>query len=75
MLLDEVREVGLFFHDSLHTRAHMLFEFETAWPHLAPGGVLAADDIFQRKHDALPAFARSVGRRFTTFSNLGFVRK
>jgi predicted O-methyltransferase YrrM len=75
MLLGEVREIGLFFHDSLHTRAHMLFELETAWPHLARGGVLAADDVFQRKHDALPAFARSVGRRFTTFSNLGFVRK
>jgi predicted O-methyltransferase YrrM len=75
MLLDEVREIGLFFHDSLHTRAHMLFEFETAWPHLARGGVLAADDVFQRKHDALPAFARSVERRFSTFANLGFVRK
>jgi predicted O-methyltransferase YrrM len=74
-LLDEVGEIGLFLHDSLHTRAHMLFEFESAWPHLARGGVLAADDVFQRKHDALPAFARSVGRRFTTFSNLGFVRK
>jgi predicted O-methyltransferase YrrM len=75
MLLEEVPEIGLFFHDSLHTRAHMLFEFETVWPHLAHGGVLAADDVFQRNHDALPAFARSVGRRFTTFSNLGFVRK
>jgi predicted O-methyltransferase YrrM len=74
-LLDEVGEVGLFFHDSLHTREHMLFEFEAAWPRLAAGGVLAADDVFQRRHDALPAFARSVGRRFTTFSNLGFVRK
>lgn len=74
-LLEELGEVEFFFHDSLHTRGHMLFEFEAVWPHLAPGGVLAADDIFQRKHDALPAFARSVGRSFTTFGNLGFVRK
>jgi hypothetical protein len=53
----------------------MLFEFETAWPGLASGGVLASDDVFQRKHDALPAFGRTVGRSFTTFGNLGFVRK
>jgi predicted O-methyltransferase YrrM len=73
--LEEVGAIELFFHDSLHTREHMLFEFETAWPFLAPGGVLVADDVFQRKHDALPAFARSVGRRFSTFGNLGLVRK
>jgi predicted O-methyltransferase YrrM len=74
-LLAEVGEIELFFHDSLHTREHMLFEFETVWPRLARGGVLASDDVFQRKHDALPAFARSVGRPFSTFGNLGFVRK
>jgi predicted O-methyltransferase YrrM len=74
-LLHEVGEIGLFLHDSLHTREHMLFEFETAWSHLVPGGVLAADDVFQRRHDALPVFARSVGRRFTTFGNLGLIRK
>jgi hypothetical protein len=74
-LLEELGEIDLFFHDSLHTREHMLFEFETAWPHLRAGGLLVADDIFQRKHDALPAFARSVGRRFTTFGNLGIIRK
>ena len=74
-LLQEVRKVDVFFHDSLHTRDHMLFELEAAWPYARPGGVLAADDIFQRRHDALPAFARSVGRSFTTFTSLGFVRK
>jgi len=68
-------EVGLFFHDSAHTREHMLFEFETAWPRIAPGGVLAADDVFQRKHDALPSFARSVGRPWRTFDGLGLIRK
>lgn len=72
--LEEVGEIEIFFHDSLHSREHMLFEFETAWPHLARGGVLVADDVFQRKHDALPAFARQVGRPFSTFGNLGLIR-
>jgi predicted O-methyltransferase YrrM len=74
-VLTETGELGIFFHDSLHTREHMLFEFEAAWPHLVAGGVLVADDVFQRKHDALPEFARRVGRRFTTFGNLGLIRK
>jgi predicted O-methyltransferase YrrM len=73
--LAEVDEIELFFHDSLHTREHMLFEFEVAWPRLARKGVLVADDVFQRKHDALPAFARTVERPFSTFGNLGFIRK
>ena len=73
--LAEVGEIKLFFHDSLHSREHMLFEFETAWPTLAKDGVLVADDVFQRKHDALPAFARSVKRSFSTFGNLGLIRK
>lgn len=73
--LEELGEIQVFFHDSLHSREHMLFEFEAAWPHLARRGVLIADDVFQRKHDALPAFARQVGRPFSTFGNLGLIRK
>jgi predicted O-methyltransferase YrrM len=75
LALEAEGQIDIFFHDSLHTREHMLFEFETAWPFLAPGGVLVSDDVFQRQHDALPAFARSVGRSFSTFGNLGLVRK
>jgi len=74
-LLAELGEIDVFFHDSLHTHEHMLFEFGAAWPHLRPSGVLVADDVFQRKHEALPAFARSVERPFATFGNFGFVRK
>ena len=38
--------IDLFFHDSLHTLRHMLFEFRAAWTRLASGGVLASDDVF-----------------------------
>jgi len=74
-LLDDLGRIDVFFHDSLHTREHMLFEFERAWAHLKPGGVLVSDDVALRGHDALPSFAHSVGRPFRTFGNLGFVRK
>jgi predicted O-methyltransferase YrrM len=38
--------VDLFFHDSLHTTRHMLFEFRVAWRQLRRGGVLVSDDVF-----------------------------
>jgi predicted O-methyltransferase YrrM len=73
-LLERLGSLDVFFHDSLHTRDHMLFEFECAWPRIRRGGVLLSDDVFQRRHDAIQAFAGSVGRPFSTFSGLGLVR-
>jgi predicted O-methyltransferase YrrM len=42
----ERETVDLFFHDSLHTTRHMLFEFRAAWRRLRSGGVLVSDDVF-----------------------------
>ncbi len=44
-LLRESGPVGLFVHDSLHTRRNMRQEFDAAWPSLTPGGLLLADDV------------------------------
>ena len=44
-LLRESGPVGLFVHDSLHTRRNMRREFDAAWPNLTPGGLLLADDV------------------------------
>jgi len=44
-VLNEVRSLGLFVHDSLHTYRNMLLEFETVRPYLAPTAVVLADDI------------------------------
>jgi predicted O-methyltransferase YrrM len=48
-LLEEIRTVDLFVHDSLHTRRNMRREFDTVWPHLRKGGLLLADDV-ERNH-------------------------
>lgn len=36
--------IGFFFHDSDHSHDHQQFEYETAWPALRVGGILASDD-------------------------------
>jgi hypothetical protein len=43
-LLRELGGVGMFVHDSLHTRRNMAYELDLAWRHLPPGGALLADD-------------------------------
>ncbi|NDB89160.1 MAG: class I SAM-dependent methyltransferase, partial [Thaumarchaeota archaeon] len=44
-VLSSLGSVDIFLHDSLHTYKNMMFEFETAWPYIAPGGFLISDDI------------------------------
>lgn len=51
--------IDIFFHDSLHTYDHMLFEFELSLKYLSDGGLIASHDIlwnnafntFCNKHD------------------------
>ena len=44
-LLEQLREIDLFHHDSLHTYEHMMWEYETAFPWLSPTGVLSSHDV------------------------------
>jgi predicted O-methyltransferase YrrM len=37
--------VDFFLHDSEHTYEHQSFEYEAAWPALAPGGIFVSDDV------------------------------
>jgi predicted O-methyltransferase YrrM len=39
-LLDDLETVDMFFHNSEYSQSRMLFEFELAWEHLTPGGVI-----------------------------------
>jgi predicted O-methyltransferase YrrM len=58
-LLRRLGTVDMFFHDSDHRYAHMMWEYTTVWPHLAAGGLLVSDDI--SLHTALWDFATGVG--------------
>ncbi len=44
-LLERVKPVDLFCHDSDHTYEHMMWEYASAWPYLSERGVLLSDDI------------------------------
>ena len=44
-LLDELKQIDVFIHDSEHTYENMKFEYNTAWPYVRSGGLLASDDI------------------------------
>jgi predicted O-methyltransferase YrrM len=65
--------VDLFFHDSLHTTRHMLFEFRTAWRHLRRGGVLVSDDVFW--NPAFWLFTRLHRVPFRHIGTMGVTRK
>jgi predicted O-methyltransferase YrrM len=44
-LLQRLGQIDQFHHDSLHTYEHMMWEYRTAFAHLAPDGVLSSDDV------------------------------
>jgi predicted O-methyltransferase YrrM len=44
-LMERCAPVDMFYHDSLHTYEHMVWEFGTALPYLGIGGLLASDDV------------------------------
>lgn len=77
-LLDRLGTIDMFHHDSLHTRAHMTWEFETAYPHIRPQGLLASDDIHGAatlrelfRANAFPVFCGRRGIEYDTFFTIG----
>jgi Methyltransferase domain len=57
-LLNELGEIDLFVHDSLHTGRNTRFELDSAWLAMRPGGVAVVDDIDHSL--AFHAFAQQV---------------
>jgi predicted O-methyltransferase YrrM len=71
-LLDSLARVDLFLHDSDHSYEAMSFEFERAWPKLAPSGLLLSDD--SHLHTAWDDFCARQGLRPTRVEHLGVTR-
>jgi predicted O-methyltransferase YrrM len=73
-LLKHLGNIGIFIHDSLHTYDHMMWEFETVYPHLRPGGLLISDDALW--NNAFFDFARKKGaHEVQIMRGVGFLRK
>ena len=72
-LLTRLGEIDLFLHDSAHTYETMTFEFETAWPHIRPGGYLVSDDA--ASNASLSDFTRRHNVNLIILGGQGFIRK
>jgi predicted O-methyltransferase YrrM len=59
-LLERLKTIDTFLHDSEHSFDCMWFEFNAAWPALRPGGVLLSDDV--NSTEAFARFAVQEGR-------------
>lgn len=72
-LLEELGAVDIFYHDSLHTREHMHWEYRTAFPFLSVGGLLVSDDVFWNR--AFQTFTREANMRTTIARGIGISQR
>ena len=73
-LLQEIHEIDIFIHDSLHTYDQMLWEYRAAYPSIRPGGLLLSDDAAW--NHAFPEFCKETGaRRWQILRGVGILQK
>lgn len=72
-LLDELKKVDIFLHDSRHTYRTMMGEYTIVWPHLTEGGLLLSDDVVE--NDAFIDFAERVRITPVIIGRIGALRK
>ncbi len=72
-LLHSLGQIDHFHHDSLHTAQHMSWEYETAFGHIRPGGVLSSHDVIVplSLQNVFEAFCRRRGLTYGVFRNVG----
>ena len=44
-LLDSIKPIDIFIHDSAHTYSNQIFEYQSSWDFIRDGGLLISDDI------------------------------
>ncbi len=72
-LVKKNTDLTLFFHDSLHTYEHMMFEYEVVWPYLKNGSLLMSHDVHWNK--AFPHIATKYSQRDTMYKGVGLIKK
>ena len=73
-LLKEVKEVGIFLHDSEHSYENMHWEYKTAWAYIRKEGLLLSHDISQNA--AFRDFAKYVSEDYYyMLRNLGGIKR
>jgi hypothetical protein len=72
-VLSDEKNISLFFHDSLHTYEHMIFEFETVFPHLEQDSYLMSHDIHWNR--AFRHFVKKHGQKEFGMHGFGIFRK
>ena len=77
-LLKKLGKIDIFFHDSLHTYDHMLFEYNTCWNYIKDNGILISDDIAVmngRGHSPFVDFGKLQEKQILIYNVIGGIRK
>ena len=77
-LLQKLRTIDAFFHDSQHSYEHMLFEYNTCWDYLKDNGILISDDIHvmnKKGHSPFVDFANMKKKDIITNHVVGAMKK
>jgi predicted O-methyltransferase YrrM len=72
-IISEVGNIDIFFHDSLHTYEHMMFEYRTVWSQLKPGALLLSHDVHWNR--AFRDFVREHRQRDHAAHGFGVIPK
>jgi hypothetical protein len=72
-LLEEIGNIDIFFHDSLHTEDHMRFEYETSWSKIKHNGLLISHDVIW--NDAFDLFSKKQKCIPNLYYSLGIIKK
>jgi cephalosporin hydroxylase len=71
-LLEKLRVIDVFHHDSEHTYKTMMFEYDTAFPYIRGGGYITTDDRHLTK--AFNDFCDNNSLKHVFFHRLGFAK-
>ena len=72
-LVNELKKINIFFHDSDHSYGNVLFELNAVWDNIARGGVVLADDITMS--NAFVDFSAKERLNYAKFYRLGVAKK